>query len=513
MQAANTLQKTLRSGKPAFGAWQMLPGTNLSRTLCRAGASWILVDCEHGQISDDSMHESVTAIAACAVSPIVRIPAAESWMIKRALDAGAHGIMCPLLQTAADAEGLVKNSKFPPLGKRGYGSPFSMGSFATGDSVVPTQVDYLRQANDTLLTIIQIETKEALENVDAIAAVPGVDVLFVGPFDLGNNIGHPILTGEQDPELKDAIEKIRIAAKKAGKWSGIYCSSGAQAKLYADQGFNMANVTNDVMALGAHFGAQYAEANGVPGTQEKATGPYGRVGGRSAAAGINSCRSTTSGATIAACGAPMRARRRRAVGTRQYCGSGLHRSHCGCVCGTHCGGDREGYSAPASSNESSADRKINIWTALALLVPLVIMGLFSWFSGTNKFPVAGRGMGKGLAILLSGKGANVVIVARNQKKLDEALVEIKRFHAISADVTSAEANNRIIDEVTAWNSNTPPDIVWANAGASSPQLFLDASVDTLRAQMDVNYWAATADMEGKVAKWGREHGLPVHGAS
>jgi 4-hydroxy-2-oxoheptanedioate aldolase len=260
----------------SFRSLQMLPGTNLSRTLCRSGASWILVDCEHGQISDDSMHESVTAIAACAVSPIVRIPAAESWMIKRALDSGAHGIMCPLLQTVQDAENLVRNSKFPPLGKRGYGSPFSMGSFVTGNTPAPTQVDYLHQANSTLLTIIQIETKEALENVDAIAAVPGVDVLFIGPFDLGNNIGHPILTGEQDPELKAAIEKIRVAAKKAGKWCGIYCSSGAQAKMYADQGFDMANVTNDVMALSAHFSTQYADAKGVSGVKEVATGPYGR---------------------------------------------------------------------------------------------------------------------------------------------------------------------------------------------------------------------------------------------
>jgi len=197
---------------------------------------------------DAAMHESVAAIAACGVSPIVRIPDNQGWMVKReccvsicpqigavmtlagVLDAGAHGVLVPLLYTAEDAEKLVTSAKFPPLGQRGFGSPFSMERF------VPSlgSTDYLKQADEALLTMVQIETKEALENVNAIAAVAGIDLLFIGPFDLGNNIGHPIMDGNMDDNLHAAIEKIFQAAKRAGKKAGMFCTSGEQSKKYAD---------------------------------------------------------------------------------------------------------------------------------------------------------------------------------------------------------------------------------------------------------------------------------------
>jgi 4-hydroxy-2-oxoheptanedioate aldolase len=109
------------------------------------------------------MHDSVHAVAACGVSPIVRIPGNEGWMVKRALDAGAHGIIVPLLYTVEDARRLVQSAKFPPMGKRGFGSPFSMGAFDVKGDL--TGFDYMNAANENLLTIVQIETKEAFENV------------------------------------------------------------------------------------------------------------------------------------------------------------------------------------------------------------------------------------------------------------------------------------------------------------------------------------------------------------
>jgi 4-hydroxy-2-oxoheptanedioate aldolase len=109
------------------------------------------------------MHESVHAVASCGVSPIVRIPANEGWMVKRALDAGAHGIIVPLLYSVEDAKTLVQTAKFPPKGKRGFGSPFSMGTFDVNGGL--SGFDYMNNANDNLLTIVQIETKEALDVV------------------------------------------------------------------------------------------------------------------------------------------------------------------------------------------------------------------------------------------------------------------------------------------------------------------------------------------------------------
>lgn len=235
----------------------MLPGTNLTRTMCRSAANidWILVDQEHGNISDDSMHEIVAAAAACGVSPIVRVVEGHQWMIKRALDAGAHGILVPVLETVEDARKVVESCKYPPLGKRGFEPLLAVEKFVEqhrpGWPVKQlTGLEYLAQANSSLLIAVQIETKAALENVHEIAAVPGVDVLFIGPFDLGLNIGHPIpASGEMDQDLVDSIKRIHAAATAAGKLSGIYCDTGEQAKHYTDQGFRMINVITDMIAL------------------------------------------------------------------------------------------------------------------------------------------------------------------------------------------------------------------------------------------------------------------------
>lgn len=112
------------------------------------------------------MHESVHAVAACGVSPIVRIPNNEGWMVKRALDAGAHGIIVPLLYSVEDAKRLVETAKFPPVGRRGFGSPFTMGAFDVQGNL--SGFEYMKNANDHLLTIVQIETKEALECVSRV---------------------------------------------------------------------------------------------------------------------------------------------------------------------------------------------------------------------------------------------------------------------------------------------------------------------------------------------------------
>ncbi|KAM3566104.1 hypothetical protein ARSEF4850_000929 [Beauveria asiatica] len=245
MQAANHLRNVFAAGKQAMGMWQMIPGANVSRILANSGVDWVVVDCEHGNIDDRAMHDAVPAIAALGVSPIVRIPDMHGWMVKRALDAGAHGILVPMLRSAAQAREVVQSAKFPPGGNRGFGSPIALSRF----SPVPSFTEYLQQANDVLLTMVQIETQEALDEVEEIAAVPGVDVLFVGPFDLGNNIGHPILNGVVSDELKAAIARILQATHKAGKKCGMYCANGAQAQASVAQGFDMINVATDYTSL------------------------------------------------------------------------------------------------------------------------------------------------------------------------------------------------------------------------------------------------------------------------
>jgi len=217
------------------------------------------------------MHEAIPAIAACGTSPIVRVPDNQGWMVKRALDSGAHGVLVPLLYTVEDAKKLVLSAKFPPQGQRGFGSPFPQERFhhALGST------DYLQQANDSILIMVQIETKEALQNVEAIAAVPGIDVLFVGPFDLGNNIGHPIINGVMHEELHAAIASVLKAANAAGKKAGIFCTSGEQSKKYADDKFHMISVATDFLILQQSVMNAVSTAKGE-GPAPTLTGPYGR---------------------------------------------------------------------------------------------------------------------------------------------------------------------------------------------------------------------------------------------
>lgn len=237
--------------------------------------------------ADAAMHEAVSAIAACGVSPIVRIPDSQPWMVKRksvrfidniilmglgALDCGAHGILVPLLETPEQVKAVVAAAKFPPLGTRGFGSPFSPAVFDAKLS----NTEYLQQANTSLLTIIQIETLSALQNIDTIARLPGVDVLFVGPFDLGNAIGRPVTINssgqaEFHPELHAAVEKVLEAAFEAGKKTGIYTYSGQQAGKVARLGFDMVNVSADMVALAAHLGGELAKAKG----EGEGSGPTG----------------------------------------------------------------------------------------------------------------------------------------------------------------------------------------------------------------------------------------------
>lgn len=136
----------------------------------------------------------------------------------------------------------------------------------------PTMTEYLQQANDSLLTMVQIETQEALDSVEDIAAVDGIDVLFIGPFDLGNNIGHPIINGVMKPELTDAIARILAATHKAGKKCGIYCTSGEQAGQFAAQGFDMCSASTDVTALQFTLSENISAAQG--GSKPQKGGSY-----------------------------------------------------------------------------------------------------------------------------------------------------------------------------------------------------------------------------------------------
>ncbi|KAJ4984806.1 aldolase citrate lyase family protein [Stagonosporopsis vannaccii] len=236
------LLKALQAGSKPIMTFVGLPSFRTAQMVAQTGVDGIIIDCEHGYISDDSMHSSTAAVAALGVSPLVRLRMTHADLIKRALDAGAHGIVVPQINTAEDARAVVSYSKFPPQGLRGQGSAFP------GITHGLTTSAYLETANETLITCVQIESKEGLQNVDAICAVEGVDMIFIGPNDLALSILGYVPAKGTEPEFIEALEKIVTAARKHGKWVGRLSNDGALCREHLKT-FDTVALSYDIRAI------------------------------------------------------------------------------------------------------------------------------------------------------------------------------------------------------------------------------------------------------------------------
>ncbi|MBI4626130.1 MAG: 2-dehydro-3-deoxyglucarate aldolase [Verrucomicrobia bacterium] len=205
-----------------------------------AGFDWVLIDHEHGPGGEDTLLHQLHAAAATPAFPIVRIAANETPRFKRVLDAGAFGVMVPLVSSAAEARAAVAATRYPPRGIRGVAKFHRSAGFG-GDFE-----EYYAHAHERLLTVIQIETPDALKNIDEIAAVDGADVMFVGPTDLSYNMG--IRDQLESPRFVEALQKVSDAAKKHGKAAGILVHNNALVPKCRDLGYTF-------MALGSDGGA------------------------------------------------------------------------------------------------------------------------------------------------------------------------------------------------------------------------------------------------------------------
>ncbi|KAL1306431.1 hypothetical protein AAFC00_005131 [Neodothiora populina] len=249
------LLNALRNNELALMTFVAIPSVRHAQIVALTGLDGVIIDCEHGHIGDDSMHNSVSAISALGVSPIIRVRGPAPDLLKRALDTGAHGLMVPMINTADEALSVVNYSKFPPLGLRGQGSAFP----AIGHGL--TTPEYMRSANETLLTIVQIETRQGVDNVDEIAAVPGIDYLFIGPNDLAQSLlGYTPARGDE-PAFVDAVNSIVAAAKRHGKWVGRLVNDGPLA-VEASKTFDSVAITGDTKAISNWYTAQIACVRG-----------------------------------------------------------------------------------------------------------------------------------------------------------------------------------------------------------------------------------------------------------
>lgn len=229
-----------RLGEPLRGTFLSLGSPLAARMAAQLGFDWVLIDLEHGACTEGSLPSLIMAVEGTSCAPIVRVVSNNQDSVKRALDLGAVGVMIPYVSSAEEAAAAVSYTRYPPAGCRGVASSTIATEFGLSTDA------YHRDAPNKTLTIVQIETRQAVENIDAIAAVDGVDVVFVGPLDLSFNLGCP--KQFDHPDLQAALDRVTKACDQHGKACGIL-STIEKAQEHIDRGFTFIAVGSDAGAL------------------------------------------------------------------------------------------------------------------------------------------------------------------------------------------------------------------------------------------------------------------------
>ena len=208
-----------------------------------SGCEFVIYDMEHGGLTLDKFKELALISKGIGLQPMIRVPEINYNYISRSLDLGANGIMIPMVNNQKDALDVVKYSKYPPLGRRGAGFGFAHNEYKVEDPI-----DVIKNANKSLINILQIENKSGLDNVEEIAKIDNVDCLWVGHFDLSNFLGVP---GQFNSNVYlDAINRIVNAGNKYKKSLGIMVSSKQEINYYSNLGFNVIAIGTEMKLLG-----------------------------------------------------------------------------------------------------------------------------------------------------------------------------------------------------------------------------------------------------------------------
>jgi 4-hydroxy-2-oxoheptanedioate aldolase len=251
-QSPFALARRLRAGETVYGAWCMLGSTHVAETIAREGFAAVVLDAQHGLWDIRSLVAGISALSHAESAPAVRVPLNDFALVSRALDFGAEAIIAPMINTADDARQFAATAKYPPLGERSWGPLRAMAL----QSPRTAPVDYMREANESTLTFAMIETATALANVDAIAATPGIDALFVGPYDLATALSGGSAQDVEAAKVEQGIDKICGVAKNAGKVPAIYCRDTESALAMAGRGYRFIIAGNDQTTLRAATVAQ-----------------------------------------------------------------------------------------------------------------------------------------------------------------------------------------------------------------------------------------------------------------
>ncbi|GIZ52295.1 4-hydroxy-2-oxoheptanedioate aldolase [Noviherbaspirillum aridicola] len=237
----NRFKAALRSGRPQVGYWLSLANPYSAEICATAGFDWLLLDGEHGPNDVRSLLAQLQALAGHASQPVVRPVSGDAALLKQLLDIGAQSLLVPMVDTAEQAAQLVRAVRYPPEGVRG------VAAFIARASQWGLEADYMERANREICLLIQAETRSAIENLDALCGVDGVDGIFIGPSDLAASLGHPGNAGH--PEVQAAIDDGLRRIIASGKAAGILSTDPKQARRYMDMGCHFVAVGIDVATL------------------------------------------------------------------------------------------------------------------------------------------------------------------------------------------------------------------------------------------------------------------------
>ncbi|MFQ5473090.1 MAG: HpcH/HpaI aldolase/citrate lyase family protein [Dehalococcoidia bacterium] len=236
----NHLKRLWEQGQPALGGWLTLPSSFSAEIFANAGFDWVCVDTQHGLIDYQTSVTMLQALSTTDVVPIVRVPWNEPGIIMKSLDAGAYGIIVPMVNSKAEAEAAVAACRYAPDGIRSHG-PLRASIYGGRD--------YSAKANETVLCITMIETRQAIENLDEILSVPGVDAAYIGPSDLGVSLGVGPGADHEEQPFVDAVQAVLDACERHGVVPGVHGGNVATARKRVEQGFRFVEMCADSDAL------------------------------------------------------------------------------------------------------------------------------------------------------------------------------------------------------------------------------------------------------------------------
>ena len=244
----------LRAGERPIGGWFCLPEARFAGMVASGSLDAVVLDVQHGLLDAASIVDAIGEVTRAGKPALVRVSVGDFALAARALDVGAVGVIAPMIDGAADARAFVAQVKYPPIGRRSWGAGTAMALFGVG-----TPTDYLHGANRATLALAMIETREAVEAIDEILAVEGLDGVFIGPNDLSIALTDGARVDVLDPLVDAALDRVIAAARARGKIAGIFGGAAAYARAFRDKGFDFVTLGYDSMYVAAGIAAMRAE--------------------------------------------------------------------------------------------------------------------------------------------------------------------------------------------------------------------------------------------------------------